>query len=303
VLDDLLKPIPAENPAGEDLGWSHLFTEIEEARREDLDLPEGVWVRERKVADWNAVAKLCSAALASRSKDLRLAGSLTEALLHLQGYAGLKDGLDLLRALLERFGDTVYPVDEDGDDDDSEVRAAALKRIVQRLGGAVRLVPLTRSGLDCLTYMDRRRESSVERLVKEMSGLMQVCTEVHEDLQGLVTRFYGSLHQNRGLAELKARTCDVVRHDAQRLLQALDGTRSPEPTEETLRDIRDTPLPDYLQKQYELESCLSALEALETLCVKSLGSECPDFRGLRNALNDVRQTLTAMAADTARMLN
>ncbi len=57
-LDALLAPIAGENPSGENLQYSGLHDEIREARRADDDVPQGDWVRELKVADWEKVAEL-----------------------------------------------------------------------------------------------------------------------------------------------------------------------------------------------------------------------------------------------------
>ena len=50
-----------------------------------------------------------------KTKDLQLAGWLTEALLKQKGFGGLKDGLALCHGLVDKFWDTLYPELEDGD--------------------------------------------------------------------------------------------------------------------------------------------------------------------------------------------
>src|SRR4029078_2498069 len=92
-----------------------VYTQIKEARREDDGLPKGEWESARKEADWAPVVRVATDALTKRTKDLELAGWLTEALLHRDGIAGLRDGLALVHQLLEQFWDGVYPeIDEDG---------------------------------------------------------------------------------------------------------------------------------------------------------------------------------------------
>jgi len=54
------------------------------------------------------VTKLATEALSKRSKDLQIAAWLTEALLVQERIAGLTQGLNLLRGLLENFWDTLY---------------------------------------------------------------------------------------------------------------------------------------------------------------------------------------------------
>src|SRR5450756_1772632 len=95
--DELLQPISAEQPCGVDLRYEPVFTEIAEARRVDEELSEGDWQKEggRKVAEWDRVAELSIHALRHQTKDLRIAGYLTEAAVRLDGFAGLRDCLRL----------------------------------------------------------------------------------------------------------------------------------------------------------------------------------------------------------------
>lgn len=153
LRDDLLNPIPGDNPSGESLRYAPIYDQIKEARREEEDIPQGEWQRERKKADWPLVVKLASEALATKSKDLQIAAWLTEAMLRREGFSGLHASLGLIRGLLENFWDTLYPEIEDGD---LEMRAVPLEWIGSRLDDSVRLVPITRSGLDLRAYRDSR---------------------------------------------------------------------------------------------------------------------------------------------------
>src|SRR5678815_5966085 len=68
-----------------------------------------------KSANWNQVVKLTTAAISTSTKDLQAGAWLTEALVKLHGFNGLRTGLKLMRGLHERFWDHVYPeADEDG---------------------------------------------------------------------------------------------------------------------------------------------------------------------------------------------
>ena len=150
---DLVTPIPGPNPAGIDLRYDPLYDKIKEARHEDDDAPQGDWQRARKTADFALVTKLAGEALATRSKDLQLAAWLTEAQLRRDGFAGLRTGLECMRAILVRYWDDLYPQLEDGD---PELRAAPLSWVGLSLGPAVRLVALNRSGHDFFKYKESR---------------------------------------------------------------------------------------------------------------------------------------------------
>ncbi len=143
--DNLLNPIPGASPGGENLRYAPVYDKIKEARREEEDLPQGDWEHEVKVSDPILVTKLAVEALTNKSKDVQIAAWLAEACLRREGYAGLKEGLDLIRGLLENFWDTLHPEIEDGD---LELRAAPLDWIGNYFPNLVYRRPLTQEGYD-----------------------------------------------------------------------------------------------------------------------------------------------------------
>jgi len=147
LREDLLNPIPGDNPSGAYLYYAPIYDKIKEARRQDEDTgPTGVWTRERKTADWNQVIKLAGEALATQSKDLQLAVWLAEAHFKKEGFALLRDSLMLLKQLLENFWDTIYPEVEDGD---AEFRATPLSWL-GNFDLQIRMAPITRGGLSAV---------------------------------------------------------------------------------------------------------------------------------------------------------
>jgi type VI secretion system protein ImpA len=152
--EGLLNPIPGDNPSGKSLRYDPVFDKIREARREDDVLPQGEWSHELKKADYPLVIKLATEALSTKSKDLQVAAWLTEALLFKEQLPGLREGLDLLRGLLENFWDTLYPELEE---DDLEFRSAPIAWVGSKLDSAVRRLPLTKSKLDFFKYQESRR--------------------------------------------------------------------------------------------------------------------------------------------------
>jgi type VI secretion system protein ImpA len=154
LRSDLLDPIPGDNPAGEDLRYEPVYDEIKQARFEEEDLPQGEWNRERKVADYRAVVRLAEEVLAKETKDLQVAAWLTEALLREEGFSGLRDGIALLKGLLENFWDHVYPEIDDGDLD---FRAMPLSWVGGYLELAVKSVPLNGAGHSFIDYMEAQK--------------------------------------------------------------------------------------------------------------------------------------------------
>lgn len=140
-VEALLTPIPGDSPAGESLQYAGLYDEIRESRRADEDSAQGEWKKsDAKSADWNGVVNLATEALADRTKDLQVCAWLTEALVKLHGFVGLRDGLKIMCGLHERFWDHVYPeTDEDG----LEARANSLDWLSSQLARSIKEVPIT----------------------------------------------------------------------------------------------------------------------------------------------------------------
>jgi type VI secretion system protein ImpA len=130
VLDfaRLLAPVPGENPAGTDLREdpdpNSVYRRIKGARF-DAGVAERrvVYQDEEDVADagradWRPILELVPDTIAEKSKDLELAGMLLEGLTREHGYPGLRDGLRLVRELVEQYWDGLYPRRGDEDEDD-----------------------------------------------------------------------------------------------------------------------------------------------------------------------------------------
>src|SRR5262245_52368198 len=109
-LEPFLSPIRVGAPTGDNLRLSAgdlTFQKIGEHRSE-LDPqfdPSGAG----RTADWNAVVQVCETALKERTKDLQIAAWLAEAWARRDGFAGLHDGLTLVRLLSETFWQEIHP--------------------------------------------------------------------------------------------------------------------------------------------------------------------------------------------------
>lgn len=143
----LLAPIDEDNPVGESLRYEGTYDQIKEARRQDEMLAQGDWSRDLKVADWPKVVQLATTALQKKTKDLQIAAWLVEGITkheRLDRWVGLRDGLQLMRALQEKFWDNLYPeLDPDDDEGPLTARANVLAALDERLGVIVNELPLT----------------------------------------------------------------------------------------------------------------------------------------------------------------
>ena len=116
-VDKLRQAVSAESPCGPDPSGLPEYSELDVAARGKPELQYGNTIQSAEEPDWVSIEKQC-VELFSKSKDLRVLTYLILALLRRQGYAGLCDGLALLRYTVDDFWDGVYPLldPEDGND-------------------------------------------------------------------------------------------------------------------------------------------------------------------------------------------
>jgi len=140
-IERYLAPIPGDDPAGEALRYEGTYDKIQEARKEEpAQLPQGIWERELKRANWDQVMELCLEVLENRSKDIQVAAWLVEALICLHGQAGFRDGLKFLLKLVEAFWEDAYPPLEE---DDLLGRLAPFIWLNEKVSLKLKFVPVT----------------------------------------------------------------------------------------------------------------------------------------------------------------
>src|SRR5262249_41939649 len=161
VLDlaKLVAPIPGPKPTGKDLreelSPNSAYYAIKDARN-------AARAAERQLAvdgdeatappDWRLVLQLGTEALAEQTKDLETTAYLIEALVRLHGFAGLRDGFQLARELVEQYWDGLYPQpDEDGLD----TRLAPLTGLNGEDAEGTLLVPIARVPITEATSLGR----------------------------------------------------------------------------------------------------------------------------------------------------
>jgi type VI secretion system protein ImpA len=251
VADELLLPIPGDNPSGVNLYPTALFDEIREARRQDDAGPQGLWEHDVKLADYDAVVRLSTDALTKQTKDLFLATWLAEAWLNKQSFAGLNDGIKLITGLIENFWDTVYPVLEDGD---AEFRASPLDwfgNYFEPSKGsspalAVKTVPITTDKLNWLRYSESRTVPTQD----------------------------------------DANASDAKRQARDKLVK--EGKLLPEVTDAS---VDQSPKAFYVKLHKDIADSLQGLKALEALANDKFGDVAPSFRSLRAGITEVATTV------------
>lgn len=118
-LKALIAPIPGDDPAGGPVPVD-VRENMEEWRRqedpEDFAPDDPMRPEKPKTANWTGIIALGQATLLEKSKALLVAARMTEALVKEHGFAGLRDGLGLMGALVEQCWDRLIPVlEEEGD--------------------------------------------------------------------------------------------------------------------------------------------------------------------------------------------
>jgi type VI secretion system protein ImpA len=124
-LRTLLAPVNAGEPSGSLLEYDPAFIALFESAKGKPEQRMGSSVIAAEPPDWGRV-ETAAAALLSQTKDLRVATLLVKARLHVDGAAGLFEGLAFVRQLLERHWETIHPQLDPEDRNDPAMRVNAL---------------------------------------------------------------------------------------------------------------------------------------------------------------------------------
>ena len=124
-IHELIVPLSAEAPCGVNLEYDPLFLELELAIAGKPEVQYGTSISAAVPPDWKLVKKF-ALELMNRTRDLRVAAALLRALLALDGFAGLADGLVLVKLLLSERWDSVFPELDADDDMDPTLRVNSL---------------------------------------------------------------------------------------------------------------------------------------------------------------------------------
>jgi type VI secretion system protein ImpA len=249
-LAALLAPIPGDQPAGSGIPFD-IRQQLEEGRKEEdpdsFAEDDPMRPHEFKKADWRGIVRLAQETLTLTAKDLLVAARLTEALVKVHGFAGLRDGLRLLRGLVEQCWERLYPPLEDGN---VEIRASSFDWLDNPIRG--------------ITFPNTLRQ--VPLLVgKDFSYALQQCDQSVENKERLPQAALDKAIRNASREKLVA-----VNEDVTECLAELDRLR-------TSLDARMGPLaPGLMEVGKKLESCRLFLQyALRECPVAVAKSDSP----------------------------
>lgn len=145
-FEELLAPISEEQPTGSDFHanvtydsplqkTADRYDECNSRERKlrsfpldstgEAEIPEGELIPDRP--DWDTVTEHAIDALKNHTKDLWLATYLVQGLCRTHGFAGMRDGFQLIRELAETYWDDIYPRPDDYDREDFDLHTAVTR--------------------------------------------------------------------------------------------------------------------------------------------------------------------------------
>ncbi len=134
LIEKLLQPISGDQPCGPDLSNDPRFDELESLLRGKPEVDIGAIKKPAEPPDWAELERKCIDFL-DGSKHLRVAVILCCSLLRTGGVAGFRDGLQVLRGLLERYWGTLHPLLDPADNNDPTYRLNILSALTAPRGG------------------------------------------------------------------------------------------------------------------------------------------------------------------------
>jgi type VI secretion system protein ImpA len=118
-VERLLKPVSAEQPCGPDLSDDPRFDELQTILRGTPEVEIGAVQKPAQPPDWREL-KQKSEQFLGLSKDLRVAVMWCGGALRLDGLPGFRDGLLLIRGLLEQHWAALHPLLDPEDNDPTQ---------------------------------------------------------------------------------------------------------------------------------------------------------------------------------------
>jgi type VI secretion system protein ImpA len=117
LVEKLLQPISTDQPCGPDLSYDPRFEAIEQVLKGQPEVEMGAVVKPAEPPEWRELKGACIDFLGA-SKHLRPAVILCCSLLKVDGLGGFRDGLQMIRSLVEQNWAQVHPLldPEDGND-------------------------------------------------------------------------------------------------------------------------------------------------------------------------------------------
>ena len=154
-LEHLLKDISTDSPCGENLEEDPLFLQLENEAKFVEERQMGDSIIPAEEPDWKVVRKL-ALQLLERTCDVQIVMHLICALVRTDGFAGLEQGLGVIKGWLQNHWDDVYPL-QDPEDDYPILRLNTLTSLndYKLILNPINHLPLTQSSLGNYCWRDQ----------------------------------------------------------------------------------------------------------------------------------------------------
>ena len=120
-VESLLREVSPGSPTGADLQYDPAYMQFIASAQVEPEKQYGQTIVAAKEPNWRDVRSGCVTFLA-RTKDLALTIKLVEASIRLDGFEGLREGLALLRGMLEKYWAGLFPALDPADGSDPLAR-------------------------------------------------------------------------------------------------------------------------------------------------------------------------------------
>jgi type VI secretion system protein ImpA len=146
TIETLLKDVSTDAPCGINLEYDPAYLELIRIAQGTPERQMGATIIPAEEPNWRGVRDRCGE-LFARTKDLTIAVKLCEALLRVEGLDGLRNGLGVIRGLLDQRWENLHPQLDSKDGNDPTQRLTILSGLADptQFVSRVRAVPLTDS--------------------------------------------------------------------------------------------------------------------------------------------------------------
>ncbi|MBI5255953.1 MAG: type VI secretion system protein TssA [Burkholderiales bacterium] len=219
-IEAMLTSLGEGAPSGDDLEYDPVFMALEQAGAGKPEQQYGDTIVPAEEPDWRLVREH-ALALATRTRDLRVAVWLVRAEARLNGLAAAAQALTLVHGLLANQWDTVHPQLDASDNNDPTMRMNALAPLVA--------VDAALADLRAATLSTERGSLTVRGLELGLGKAEPQAGEPVPTEGGVMQALAGALEQQPELAPTVAAALQAVR-DLGSLLDDKVGSQGPELT-------------------------------------------------------------------------
>ncbi len=215
-LKKLLNDISPETPCGINVEEEADFLLLETKSRFVDERQMGDSIIPAEEPDWKVIRSL-SLKLLERTRDIQVAMHLTCSLLRTDGFNGLNQGLTLIKVWLEKYWDTVYPL-QDPEDKYPVLRVNTLDFLKDYtlILGPINHTPLTKSPIGDFSWRDiELAEGKISPLKDEQQLEMSVIEAAFLDtdfeiLQNQSTWINQAREQIKGMSVVVTDKADAI---------------------------------------------------------------------------------------------